>query len=313
MQRLILDARALVMMATKLPGPMEFAPEGGQQGVFQLIDEDEDSEGKWQPNNLAARRLVLAIEPAGRIVRLVNGLDASNRKHTLADLTLPVCLLVEAMPLLRNALKDPRLDKERLTWRKKERDLYVDIPRRIGKLTEKHPIKLMRNKLIAHLDSNAIGDRSLKLTADELLPTMRDVLIWYVVVLNHKSAFHWGRLAGPGTKEDTRFVETILQFPALMRWEADADGKVIDADCSFAGADPRASVIQRFLDACHAHNTLCEAFGGKHEPIGVTTRRQDGEGEPQPEEVLLVAFGEPPKPADASGAGNKTKKKRKRR
>jgi hypothetical protein len=98
---------------------------------------------------------------------------------------------------------------------------------------------------------------------------MGNALILFGLSLNHQArAFSWIRSASPSTDGTRLFVETMVDYPACVRWITDTDGKVLDVATITLAADPRLEIQEQIHAALHVYNHLIRAAGTQLPRIG---------------------------------------------
>ncbi len=258
MPKLIIDEAALRLTAAKLSGQPVFAGPDGEfldPGVVEVLDEGSE---RWQPADERTKLVVLGAEACRDLVFHVERIsDPTHRRRVLKGMSVQVCTLMDVVASLLTNLNDRRARDLRKSWPVTDQATYRDVGRRLGKKRIQGPVRKVRNKLGAHLDANAIGDRSLRLPVDELLGAMGDSLVLLLLAVNHcSSAFTWIR--GLGVTEDGthRIVETMDSYPVCIRWLTDAEGRVQDVGFVQLTADPRRVIQDHIVVAVHTYNAL---------------------------------------------------------
>jgi hypothetical protein len=89
---------------------------------------------------------------------------------------------------------------------------------------------------------------------------MGNALILFGLLLNHQAhAFSWIRSAGWSADGSRVFVETMIDYPACVRWITDTDGRVLDVATITIAADPRLEIQEQIHATIRVYNYLIRA------------------------------------------------------
>lgn len=266
MPKLILDAAAIHIATQKLAGRTIFSgPNGGllAPGVVDLVDDDAGS-NRWQPADERTRLLALGGEACRDLVFLAEGFaKPETRRRASKALSVPVCSLMDVVTKLGAKLNDEESRRARQAWPQHDQKLRNEVGKRLKKQRLRGPVRKVRNKVGAHLDTKAFVDDAqvTKLKAEDLLGAMADALVLLMLALKHPNVFAWIR--GHGFTQDARYrlVETMFGFPIAVSWMTDLDGHVQDVSIVRIAEDPRLEVQDSLLAAVEAYNDMVDTAG----------------------------------------------------
>lgn len=270
MPQLIIDDAAKQLVLNKLPGqPIFGGPDGGllAPGVIDPIEDG--PEDRWQPNDIRAQGLVLAVEACREIkFQAARFNEPGQRRRTVKSLTVPVCALMDVVGRLLTEFNKPEWQATRKAWPRSDRENYGNVSRTFRKKRFKGPVRQVRNTLAAHVTPDALQG-STKLSPDDLLLALGDSLILLILTINHPGAFTWIRSLGVTPDGGHRVVETMYTYPICVRWLTDMDGYVKDISVSIA-ADPVKDLQNQVVEAVVLYNDLIRQAGSAMKSISLT-------------------------------------------
>lgn len=262
MPKLVLDKMAMQLSAERLRGQPVFFGPGGMllsPGVVDVLEEWPENESRWQPGNEATKRLVLAWEACRDINALASSIaPGAAARRLLKQLTVPICSLMDQVDRLMTMLNTPDSRAERAQWPRADERLYLEHGRALRKHHKNGPVRVVRHKLGAHLDCDAIGTVQEKLRAKEVLPVLDVAAVLYHLILKHERAFVWIR---PVHDPRGHAVETFFSYPVCVRWLTDDDGRVLDVGNVQLAEDPKRMLVEEALAAARTYNSLVERTG----------------------------------------------------
>lgn len=267
MPKLIIDEATMQMLAERLEGqPIFMGPDGGllKPGIIDLVDDDDDAEhDRWQPGDKRTSFLVLGAEACREIVFTSQRFEEkASRSRIMKNLTVPVSSLMDVVLDLHASLGDEESRKARSTWSEADQETFTKTARCLRKVHAQGPVRKTRHKLGAHLDPGIFGEGQKTLRSEDLLLAMGNALILFGLSLNHQAhAFSWIRSAGSSTDGSRLFVETMIDYPACVRWITDTDGRVLDVAKITLAADPGPEIEKQIHAALHVYNYLIRAAG----------------------------------------------------
>jgi hypothetical protein len=269
--KLIIDDAAIQMLMSKLEGqPIYMGPDDGllKPGIIDLVNDDTKS-GRWQPRDRRTSFLVLGAEACKEIVFSSERFDEEEaRKRILKNLTVPVFSLMDVVLQLHASLNDHESRSTRSTWSAADQDTFTKTARRLKKAHSRGPVRKIRHTLGAHLDPDIFGDAKQPLRCDDILLAMGNALVLFGLSLNHRArAFSWIREVGSSKEGSRSLVETMVDYPACVRWITDTDGRVVDVAPIVLAADPRLAVQEQIHAAIQSYNSMIRAAGTQLPPI----------------------------------------------
>ena len=271
MPKLIIDEATMEMIAGKLEGKQIFMGSDGdllKPGIINLVDEDA-TRGRWQPWDKRTKLVVLGAEACREIVFSSQRFEEQGaRNRVMKNLTVPVASLMDIVLELHASLGDEESRKRRSIWPETDRENFTKTARCLRKIHTQGPVRKTRHKLGAHLDPDVFGGDEKRLRWEELLLAMGNALILLGLSLNHAApTFSWIRAAGSSSDGSAQLVETMIAYPACVRWKTDVDGRVLDVDTITLASDPRLEIQEQIHAALHVYNHLIRAAGTKLPPI----------------------------------------------
>lgn len=263
--KIVFDEPTIKALVEKLAGfPIELGPDGNlvAPGVQDLVDGNE-GESPWQPADERTKLLVLGGEACREIsFGLERFGEERARKRILKGLSVPVCSLMDVAIALLKSLNDEVSRKLRLAWPASDRNNYLDVGRRLRKVHTKGPVRTVRHKLGAHLDTDVFGLGDLNGDPKPLLAALGDALIALLLSFNHRAhAFSWIRPVFSSEDGTKLVVDTMFDYPLSVRWVTDADGKVLGVGGMFLAEDPRRAIHDSVIAAGLGYNLLVQATG----------------------------------------------------
>ena len=272
MPKLIIDEATMQMLAGRLEGQQIFmGPDGGllKPGIIDLVDDDAKHD-RWQPGDKRTSFLVLGAEACREIVFTSQRFEEkASRSRIMKNLTVPVSSLMDVVLGLHASLGDEESRSARSTWSEADQATFTKTARCLRKVHAQGPVRKTRHKLGAHLDPGIFGEGQKPLKSEDLLLAMGNALILYGLLLNHQAhAFSWIRSAGSSTDGSRLFVETMIDYPACVRWITDTDGRVLDVATITIAADPRLEIQEQIHATIRVYNYLIRATGTQLPQIG---------------------------------------------
>ena len=200
MPRLILDEQAMQLAMQKLRGQAIYdGPDGEflKPGLVDLVDEGDDSGGRWQPGDKRTKLLTLGAEACRDVTFHAERVfsDAAQRRAIRAVI-VPTCNLMDTTIQLVAEFNDTESRKMREAWPENDQVTYREAARRLKKKHSTGPVRVARNKMLAHLDPD-VYEKPADVDLDDILGALRDSLVVLLLAMNHKShSFAWIRRVG---------------------------------------------------------------------------------------------------------------------
>jgi hypothetical protein len=263
--KLVINDSTIQMLMEKLQGfPIHTGPDGKllEPGVCDLVDGNEKS-SPWQPGDQRTRLLVLAGEACRQIsFELERFHQVHARKRILKNLSIPICNLMDVVVELQKSLNDESCRNTRRSWPSSDQKSFVQLGRRIKKVHLQSPVRKLRHKIAAHLDTEAFDLGQLIPSPEVLLEVLGDTLIVLMLSFNHKAyAFSWIRPVASLHEGQKLFVDTMFDYPFAVRWVTDVEGNVLDIAQISLAADPCQPVQESVLSALYGYNFLVQQTG----------------------------------------------------
>lgn len=264
MAKLIIDEETLKLACSKLGGQPIYSGSDGKfisPGIVDLLAND--NRERWQPGDERSQLLVLGGEACRELIFQAERIkDKNSRNRVIKSMTVPLCSLMDQIHQLMTLLNDEESRTIRSEWPRHDRQTYKDIGRQFRKKRFNGPVRKVRNKLAAHLDSNVFTDQEIRhFSFEEFLKALGDSLILMNLIVNHPNIFSWIRWMGSSEKEDFHIVETFFGYPICVRWVTDVEGKVIDVGLLQLADDPRFQIQEYVIQAIKVYNDLVDELG----------------------------------------------------
>jgi len=267
-KKLIFDESAMELIAAKMEGRPIFMGPGGNllsPGIVDLLGEEEASI-RWQPGNERTRQLVLGGEACRDVLFYLDQfLDLKTRRRSINRLAVPICNLMDVVAKLIAELNDKESRQIReSSWPRQDRDTYKVLTKRLNKMRSRSPVRRVRNKLGAHLDSAAFIEGTPRLKPDDILMPLGESVVLLMLSMNYPS--HWFCWIRPvGVLEDGKHyaVETMYSYPLCVRWITDLDGHVKDVESLVLAADPRHEVLSSIIEARSGYNSMVKVVNSE--------------------------------------------------
>jgi len=266
--KLIFDEATMKLIAEKLPGrPIYAGPDGGlfEPGIVDILGEEELS-GRWLPGNDRTRRLVLGVEACRDVLfYLTQFLEPRTRQRAMNRMAVPICSLIDVVVKLLVSTNNTQSHHIReSSWPRGDRDTYHTVARRLKRMQNRSPIRRVRNKLAAHLDTDAFEQRIPRLKPDDVLTPLGDCVVLLMLSTNYPS--EWFRWIRPvGILEDGKHlaVETMYSYPLCVRWITDMEGHVKDIGSTVLAADPRHELRKQIMETVGCYNRMVKIVNSK--------------------------------------------------
>lgn len=269
--KLIVDEATLSLIAEKLPGqPIYAGPHGDllTPGIVDIFDEEISD--RWQPMNEHSKQLVLGMEACQDVLFYLDYfLDPKSRKRAMHRMAVPICTLIDVVRQLLSITNGSEFIHIRdKTWPQSDYDTYKKIAKRLKKMNPSSPVRRVRNKLAAHMDSDVFVEKVPSLQADDILEPLGDCVLLLMLSINYPSDFfHWIRPVGVLADKQHLAVETMQSYPISVRWITDSEGHVKDIESITLSADPRHELQEQILKTVDSYNNMIEAVNSKLPPI----------------------------------------------
>lgn len=270
--KLIIDKPALELISKKLIGqPVYAGPDGGllTLGIVDILS-DEDASDQWQPGNKHTKQLVLGVEACRDVLFYLNQyLEPKTRKRAMIRMTVPICSLIDAVGKLFTLTDDPKSRHIReSSWPNSDFETYKKLAIRLKKIDRQTPIRRVRNKVAAHLDSDIFVKKIPSLKPDDILVPLGDCIILLMLSTNYPSEwFQWIRPIGILEDKKHLAVETMYSYPICVRWITDLEGHVKDVGSVVLAADPRHELQEQIIETVSSYNKMIEIGSNKLSPI----------------------------------------------
>lgn len=265
MPKLIIDKSMLERIATSFTGlPITMGPDGKMlaPGIVDLLDADHTNPS-WMPNDDRTSMLVLAAEASRDVTFFSERLiDSKTQRRAMRGVTVPVCKLMDVTALLMSRMNDKTSRDARAQWPSADQKTYHEVAKRLRKSRLQGPVRWVRNKIGAHLDSEvfAVGTEYLKL--DDILGAFGDCVVLLTLSMNYPSSwFSWIRGLGTSSDGQLHIVETMFEYPLCVRWVTDLDGQPLALSRVMLAEDPRHELQSQMVEATNAYNELVRVTG----------------------------------------------------
>lgn len=246
--------------------PITIGPDGEMlaPGIVDLLDADHTT-SSWMPNDDRTGMLVLAAEACRDVTFFSERLiDSKNRRRAMRAVTVPVCKLMDVTALLVSRMNDKISRDYRAQWPNADQKTYHDVAKRLKKSRLQGPVRWVRNKIGAHLDSEAftVGTEYLKL--DDILGAFGDCVVLLTLSMNYPSSwFSWIRALGTSPDGQLHIVETMFEYPLCVRWLTNLDGQPIALSKAMLAEDPRHELQGQMIETANAYNEWVRATGSQ--------------------------------------------------
>jgi len=266
--KLIFDETAIKLIAEKLPGsPIYAGPDGGlfEPGIVDFLDEEEISD-RWLPGNDRTRHLVLGVEACRDVLfYLTQFIEPKTRRRAMNRMAVPICSLIDVVVKLLADTNSEHLHHLReSSWPQGDCDTYHTVARRLKKKQHRSPIRRVRNKVAAHLDTDAFVDRIPRLKPDDVLAPLGDCVVLLMLSTNYPSEwFCWIRPVGILEDGKHLAVETMYSYPFCVRWITDMEGHVKDIVSTVLAADPRHELREQIMKTVGGYNCMVKIVNSK--------------------------------------------------
>ncbi|TLS19110.1 MAG: hypothetical protein FDZ72_05845 [Betaproteobacteria bacterium] len=255
----------LERIATSFTGlPITMGPDGKMlaPGIVDLLDADHTNPS-WMPNDDRTSMLVLAAEACRDVTFFSERLiDSKTQRRAMRGVTVPVCKLMDVTALLMSRMNDKTSRDARAQWPSADQKTYHEVAKRLRKSRLQGPVRWVRNKIGAHLDSEVftVGTEYLKL--DDILGAFGDCVVLLTLSMNYPSSwFSWIRGLGTSSDGQLHIVETMFEYPLCVRWVTDLDGQPLALSRVMLAEDPRHELQSQMVEATNAYNELVRVTG----------------------------------------------------
>lgn len=270
--KLIFDEATMKLIAEKLPGrPIYAGPDGGlfEPGIVDILGEEEPS-GRWLPGNDRTRHLVLGVAACRDVLfYLTQFLEPKTRQRAMNRMAVPICSLIDVVVKLLASTNNTQSHQFRESaWPRGDRDTHHTAAKRLKKMQNRSPIRRVRNKLSAHLDTDAFVEGIPRLKPDDVLAPLGDCVVLLMLSTNYPSEwFHWIRPVGILEDGKHLAVETMNSYPLCVRWITDMEGHVKDLESTVLAADPRHELRKHIMETVGCYNRMVEIVNSKLQTI----------------------------------------------
>lgn len=269
--KLIMDEAALQLMAKKLPGfPVYAGPDGNllTPGIVDLLNEEITEH--WQPSNQHTEQLVLGIAACRDILFYLDQfLEPKTRKRAMNRMAVPICSLIDVVKKLLSVNNDSRsLEIRNISWPSSDHITYKKLSKRLKKMNANSPVRRVRNKLAAHLDSEIFTAKVPSLSTDDILEPLGDCVVLLMLSINYPTEFfQWIRPIGILEDKKHLAVETMHSYPICVRWITDLNGHVKDIESITLATDPCQELQTEIMDMVSVYNNMIKVVNSKLPPI----------------------------------------------
>ncbi|WP_374555477.1 hypothetical protein [Aquitalea pelogenes] len=275
--KLIIDKDMLEKIASSFNGlPITMGPDGEMlsPGIVDLLDVD-NTTSHWTPYDERTRMLVLAIEACRDITFYAEQLiDTKVQRRAMRAVTVPVCKLMDGTALLLTKMNDVASRETRNQWPITDQKIYNETAKRLRKKHLQGPIRWVRNKIGAHLDTEAFTVGIEYLHLDAIIAAFGDCLLLLTLSMNYPSSwFSWIRQIGASPEGHQRIIETMFEYPICIRWITDIHGHPLGLSSAILAQDPRCELQDQILEAINSYNKLVKAI--ETELPLITTNQKD--------------------------------------
>lgn len=266
--KLIIDEPALELISEKLTGqPVYAGPDGGllTLGIVDILS-DEEASDQWQPRNERTKQLVLGVEACRDVLFYLNQYhEPKTRKRAMNRMAVPICSLIDIIRKLLAVTNDQRSRHIReSSWPNSDHETYKKLTRRLKKINSRSPVRRVRNKLAAHLDSNIFIEKTPSLKPDDILAPLGDCIVLLMLSINYPSEwFQWIRPIGILEDKNHLAVETMDSYPICIRWITDLEGHVKDVESIVLAADPRHELQEETMETVSSYNIMIKIVNSK--------------------------------------------------
>lgn len=274
-RHLIIDNLAMEKIAKKLEGQPIYADKSGnlfKPGIIDILDEEINN--KWQPLNENSKKLILSIEACKDIMFYFNELlEEKTRKRAMKRMSVPICSLIDLSRIiiaLANKNKDAREHRDS-SWPEKDKTIYKKLSKRINKMNSTTPIRKIRNKQAAHLDSDIFHENPIRFKYEDILEPLGDCIVILMLSTNYPSDFfHWIRCIGESKDKMYDIVETMYSYPLSVQLFLDKSGHVVDVNSVNLSSDPRHEVRDEIVNIIGFYNKIIKLTMSNLSEIYVT-------------------------------------------
>lgn len=269
--QLIIDEAALQLISNKLPGfPVYAGPDGNllTPGIVNILD-DEITEC-WQPNNEHTEQLVLGgVACQDILFYLDQFLELKTRKQAMNRMAVPICTLIDVVRKLLSTTNNLQAHEIRSSsWPKVDQNAYKQAAKRLKKMNADSPVRRVRNKLAAHLDSDVFVKKVPALSPDDILEPLGDCAVLLMLSSNYPTEFfQWIRPIGILEDRKHLAVETMHSYPICVRWITDLKGHVKDVESITLAADPRHELQEPIMKIISSYNVMIKVANSKLPPL----------------------------------------------
>jgi hypothetical protein len=269
--KLIIDEAALQLISKKLPGfPVYAGPNGDllTPGIVDILNEEITDH--WQPSNEHTEQLVLGAAACRDILFYLDQfLEAKTRKRAMNRMAVPICSLIDVVRKLLAVSNDLRtLEIRNASWPSSDHITYKQLSKRLNKMNANSPVRRVRNKLAAHLDSDIFTEKLPSLSVDDILEPLGDCAVLLMLSINYPTEFfQWIRPIGILEDRKHLAVETMYSYPICVRWITDLNGHVKDIESITLATDPCQELQAEIMATVSIYNNMIKVVNSKLPPI----------------------------------------------
>lgn len=269
--KLIIDEVALQLISKKLPGfPIYAGPDGDllTPGIVDVLNEEITEH--WQPSNQHTEQLVLGVAACRDILFYLDQfLEPKTRKRAMNRMAVPICSLIDVVGKLLSVNNNSRsLEVRNISWPSSDHITYKKLSKRLKKMNANSPVRRVRNKLAAHLDSDIFAEKVPSLSTDDIFEPLGDCVILLMLSINYPTEFfQWIRPIGILEDRKHLAVETMHSYPICVRWITDLAGYVKDLESITLATDPCQELQTEIMNMVSIYNNMINVVNSKLPPI----------------------------------------------
>ena len=223
-----------------------------EMGLYDPTDAPHDS--AWLPYNQAAAELGCCVEACKQIVTMSPLFaTAPHARRAYTMLATPVLSLAEHTATLYRLVG--QLDRS--AWPKHDRE-NLKLAARSLKKQISGPLRLLRNQLSAHQDSEAMvpSSKAPRPTADVVLPALSHALTVLILLHNHRDVFAYYRLPDRSKVDE---IQIFVQYPLATLFRVDDRGVPVAIIEVRMAADPRHETSAAVRAAIATYNSIASS------------------------------------------------------
>ncbi len=232
-------------------------------GIIEL-DDASSKAGQWQPYSERTRLLMLGVDACYDIILYKDQLIKSvTRQRAVRGMTVQLCKLIDAVLDLVAKMNDEQSRSIRESWPRQDQILYRDIVKKLKNVQHKSSMRIIRNKLGAHLDIKIFDNEQIpRIELSDILNIFGNIVILLMISMNYPSTwFNWIRLVEEIPDDNHRVIEAMFQYPLCVRWITDIDGHIKEMERMTVAEDPRHEIGKKIFEITDNWNETVQESG----------------------------------------------------